>query len=203
MTKPASTDVVDIDEADEFGPAMKLLNSKQRAFVLAMAADPRGNAAEWARAAGYSDKAEGAKVHAHRLLRKAVIEDAIFEVARRNMNTLGPLLAARGMLRIAANERHPEHSKMLLAVADRVGLHPKSEHKVMVEHKDDRGMMELVARLANELGVEARELIGANTTEGEAHRQKLIDVTPTQAKVPVVESDPFEEVASIRLAEPK
>ena len=88
-------------------------------------------------------KGDNHNVAAHRLMRDPKVEAAIFEVARSHMNTFGPLLAAHGMLKIAANEKHPDHSKMILAVADRTGLHPRTEHKVMVEHRDDDRMVEI------------------------------------------------------------
>lgn len=146
----------------ELGPAMRSLTPKQRAFIMAMASDPKGTQADWAKAAGYATTSGSHEVAACRMLRDPRIEAAIFEVARSNLNTFGPMLAARGMLKIAADEKHPGHERMLLAVADRVGLHPKSEHRVTVEHRNDAEMAKLALRLANEIGVRPESLLGAN-----------------------------------------
>jgi hypothetical protein len=204
MTK--QTTGTEISEEVEHGPAMRALTDKQRKFVQAALASPESNPTDWARLAGYKDKGGGAsniRVCAHGLMHDPRIEAAIVEIARSSFTTGGVALAASNLLRIARDQKHPRNYDATIAIMNRVGMHEKSEHVVKVSRPDDQQMLEMVARLANELGVDPSTLIGANTTAGEVHRQKLIDVTPTQAKVPVVESDPFEEVASIRLAEPK
>jgi hypothetical protein len=188
MTKQAA---VTISEESTLGPCMQALAPKQRALVLAMLSDPNGTQADWGRAAGYSDKADGAKVSACRNLQDKKVQAAIYEVARGHLNGAGPILAIQNLLRIAGDPKHAKNFDATLAIADRVGIHAKSEHRIMVEHKDDRQMLELVARLAGELGVDARTLIGSNAAEGEAQRLKLIEATATEVSS---EPDPFAAV---------
>jgi hypothetical protein len=137
-------------DLDTLGPAMRALTEKQRRFVLAMASDPFGNAASWARAAGYSDTKEGAKVRGHHLIHDPRVEEAVREYATSSLGTLGPMLAASGMLRIAKNPRHPKHLRALELIANRVGMHEKTEHKVTVDH-GDRSPEGIERRIANAL----------------------------------------------------
>jgi phage terminase small subunit len=189
MTKQATPPA--ISEESTHGPCMAALTAMQRRFVLAMLADPSGTQGDWGRAAGYSDKADGAKVQACRNLQDTKVQAAIYEVARGHLNGAGPLLAIQNLLRIANDPRHSKNFDATVGILDRVGIHTKSEHRVTVEHKDDREMLALVARLAGELGVDARTLIGANAAEGETHRLKLIEATATEIKAEPEPDDPF------------
>jgi hypothetical protein len=87
------------------GEAMRKLSPKKQAFVLAMAANPFGSAADWAKAAGYSDVAEGAKVRASENLHSEAVQAAVFEVAKQLLWGVGPLPAARGLLDLASNPK--------------------------------------------------------------------------------------------------
>lgn len=161
------------DGAQSYGPAMLALNEKQRLFVLAMAADPFGNPTKWARAAGYSDKSDGAKVRGFHLIHSPAVEEAVLEYARGQLNTLGPILATFGMLRIARNPRHPKHLKAIDMLANRVGLHETTEHRVIVNHTDKtgEGVMERIRLAAEKLGVDPSVLLGENV----ASPMKLIE----------------------------
>lgn len=65
-----------------------------------------GNGAAAARQAGYSDKAEGAKVCAHRLLARQDVLDALGELGRRYLYSLQPKALVRlGGLLDSDNER--------------------------------------------------------------------------------------------------
>lgn len=143
---------------------MMALNERQRLFVLAMAANPFGNPTKWARAAGYSDHKEGAKVRAFHLMHSPKVEAAVMEFAAGQLNTLGPILATFGMLRIARNPKHPKHLRAIEMVANRVGFHEKTEHKVTVDHRDQTGtaVIERIKAAAAKLGVDPAVLLGAN-----------------------------------------
>jgi phage terminase small subunit len=104
------------------GPAMQRLNEMQRRFVLAMAADPLGSQWEWAVAAGYSDKSGAAKVRAHHLLQSHDVQAAILEVAKRLLGTVGPMIATKTLLRIAADPDHKENLRAAEFIASRAGL---------------------------------------------------------------------------------
>jgi hypothetical protein len=161
-------------------PSMRGLTPLQRRFVLAQAADPFGTQADWARAAGYSDASEGAKVIGCNLMRSVRIQTATAEVARYTLGFEGPHLAAAGLLRIARNEDHPQHLKALELILDRVGMHAQSEHRVQVEHTDRTGKA-LEARLraaALELGIDVSQFLGVNSQTG----QKLIEAQAVEVK---------------------
>lgn len=151
-----------MDDLVELGPAMRALTERQRKFVLAMAVNPYGNAAAWARAAGYSDVKEGAKVRGHHLMHSPAVEAAVLEVAQGMMNTAGPILAAAGMLRAAANPRHKRHMQAVEMLANRVGLHEVKEVRVKKTDETGEALMERIRRLAGVLGVDADGLVGAN-----------------------------------------
>jgi hypothetical protein len=163
MTKKSTS--TEIAEDTEHGPAMRGLTERQQNFVMGALADPEGNPTDWARLAGYTDNGKtGIRVLAHRLMRDPRIEAAIVEIARSHFTTGGAALAANNLLRIARDQKHPKHYDATLAIMNRVGMHEKSEHVVKVSRPDDQQMLEMVARLANELGVDPSTLIGANTT---------------------------------------
>jgi hypothetical protein len=158
----------EVEDLSGYGPAMLALGPKPRRFVLAMAADPFGSAASWARAAGYSDTGGAAKVRAHHLLRNPRVEAAVFEVGRSQLFGVGPILASAVLLRTAANPKHPQHLRAAEMIANRVGLHEKTEHHVSVSHTDRTGvvMLERIKELAGVLGVDAAKLLGPNAAPG-------------------------------------
>lgn len=135
------------------GPCMLALTDKRRKFVWAMLSNPYGNHADWAREAGYSDKAGGAKVRAHEVIHDPRVQAAALEVSRATLGTLGPVLAQAGLLKIAANPDHPQHVKALELVANRVGLQEKQQIEVV--HRDLTGdaLIERIAMLKEKLGL--------------------------------------------------
>lgn len=132
---------------------MQALTEKQQGFVLAMAADPFGNPTKWARAAGYRNSEGGMRVKGHTLFHDPRIQTAVQELGSSALKTLGPMLAAAGMLRIARNPKHKQHFKALEAIANRVGMHETTEHKVTVDHKDrsPRGLEQRLTRALDRL----------------------------------------------------
>jgi hypothetical protein len=150
-------------DEEEFGPKMSLLTPKQRQFVMAYLSNPWGNAVDWARAAGYSDSSEAAKVSAHRLLHDPRVMTAAREyAAAHHLDQRGVTMA----ISVLVNELGNSDPKIRLAAAnsilDRGGVSAKTEHKVTVEHS--AGDMERIAlRLAGELGIAPMKLIGGNT----------------------------------------
>jgi hypothetical protein len=166
---------LDFETDRQWGPAMAALTPKQRNYVLAMASDPFGNPTQWARLAGYSDVKEGAKVRGHELSHDPNVDAAVKELSKTALGTLGPFLAAAGLLRIARKPDHPDHFKSLLAIANRVGMNETTEHTVKVEHTDLRGdaLLERIRALAVRLGVDETKLIGGNA---------MIESTATEVK---------------------
>lgn len=152
------------DGTPYYGPAMAELTEKQQAYVLAMLADPFGNPTSWARAAGYSDVKEGAKVRGHYLSHDKRIEAAVQEVARAHLHTYGPLLGIAVAMRIARDESHPKQLMAAQALLNRTGFHETSEHRVTMEHTDRTGaaMARRIRELAEALGLDPAKLLGAN-----------------------------------------
>jgi hypothetical protein len=151
------------DDLQNFGPAMRALTEKQRAFVIAMLTEPFKPAAHWARVAGYTDNGKaGIRVRAHHLVHDERIEAAVAEVCRGTMNILGPVLATQGLIRIARNPKHAKHHWALEKLANRVGFHETTEHKVTVDHGSGGDILQRIRDAASLLGVDPAQLLGAN-----------------------------------------
>ena len=84
---------ITITERIELGPAMKRLNDRQRAFVVALCMSGGENRAQAARDAGYSDASGRAKEHAHWLMHNPLVQAAILEYGKgRLAGSLGEAL---------------------------------------------------------------------------------------------------------------
>lgn len=154
---------------EAMGPKMLALREpRQRLFVWWMAnGAPSATAA--ARAAGYSDVKEGAKVRGCLLMQQPAILDALNETAGKTMKSLAPLAITKAK-KILEDERHPYHGRMIETILDRSGHSSKTEHKVTVEHTVDLKELETLARrLAQENGIAPERFIGlgAPVIEGE------------------------------------
>lgn len=146
----------------EFGPAMAALKPLQQRFVLAMASDPFGNGAKWARMAGYSDVKERCKVTAHRLLHSPAIEAAVLEVGQSMLTTVGPILAAHVILRAAADSKNKKQLRAAEMLANRVGLHEVQEVHVTKTDRTGAAMVARIKALAAKHGLDAERLLGGN-----------------------------------------
>ena len=146
---------------------MLALTEKRRKFVWAMLSDPYGTQADWAREAGYSDSSEGCKVRGHQAFQDPKVQAAALEVSRATLGALGPVLAASGLLRIAAKPDHPQHVKALELLANRVGLQEKQQ--IEVTHRDLTGdaLMARIRELAKKHGLDERKLLGMNAVDAE------------------------------------
>ena len=163
------------DPLEQFGPAMAALTEKQRLFVLAMAADPLGNATKWAKAAGYADIDANPRVKGHLNLHNPKVEAAILEVSRSMLATVGPALATAGMIRLARNPKHPAHARAVEMLANRVGLHEVQEIHVKRSDETAEAKVARIRQMAEMLGIDPAQLLGVNVAE---KPQKMIDVTP-------------------------
>lgn len=175
--------VISMDDIDlaNLGPAMRALTPMRRKFVMAMASNPFGNPTEWARQAGYSDVANGAKVQAHHIMHDPRLENAVMEVAKGTLGLMGPLIAVQGLLRIAQDKAHPKNLRALETLANRVGLHESTEHTVKVEHTDRTGeaMVERIKALAERLGADPARLLGSNAA-GDVIEGEFKEVTANE-----------------------
>jgi phage terminase small subunit len=185
MSKPEPS----AGDEPELGPAMRALAPKQRQFVLAMLADPNGTQSGWAQAAGYSTKGDSHAVVGCRMMRDPRIIAAAQEIAKQHLGGNGPVLAVKNLLRIASNEKHPQNLKATEMILNRTGMHEKSEHRVVVEHRNDAEMEELCRRMALEMNIPVEKLIGANQV---APLLKLIEAEAVEVKAEP--DDPFAAV---------
>lgn len=128
-----------------FGPKVQALRDRERRFVWAYLLNSMtevgANGAQSARDAGYSDVADGAKVRAHHLLHRADVQDAIQELAARELRGLAlPALAALGS--ILKKPEHPDRQKVALSILSRIGLSEQSavnlnvSGEISVNHTD-------------------------------------------------------------------
>lgn len=169
------------DDVEWYGPAMRALTERQQRYVRAMLADPFGNPTRWAREAGYSDVAGGAKVRAHYLAHDSRIEAAVQEVARTALNGRGPLLGLAVVMRAAANPKDKNHFKAGVALLNRTGFHETTEHLMNVRHTDQtgEGMVARIKELASALGVDPAVLLGVNAAP---EPMKVIEGDAVEAK---------------------
>lgn len=125
-----------IANESDLGPAMRVLNERQRAFVDAMfVLGAEATYADAARSAGYSGDSENAlRVQAHRLAHSEKVQAAMREEAERRCAGLLPIAHA-GMAAIVGNPAHPEHFKAIKHAQALAGLAPTQKHEVI--HKND------------------------------------------------------------------
>ena len=164
-----------MNEAAEFlevlGPAMRALNERQRRFVLAyieQGKDGKPNALRAALAAGYGGgggvNEAALRVQGHRLVYNPLVQAAILELSKKEVNLAAAVIATPVTISIALNEKLSAKDRLRACemLFNRGGMPALSEHKVTVEHVDDGRMLEFADRLAAELGVDRSKLVGAN-----------------------------------------
>jgi hypothetical protein len=149
--------------AEAMGPKMEALgDDRRRRFAWLMACGAK-NATVAAREAGYSDKADGAKVRAHGLMHNPEVRAAIEEASRCVLLDLAPM-AIQAAKAILQDPKHSSHARIIETVLDRTGFFAKSEHTVKVEHSlDTKELEDLARRLAAENGIDPKRLLGVNT----------------------------------------
>jgi hypothetical protein len=113
---------------DALGPKMLACRERERLFVWAYVLNG-GNGAAAARAAGYSDSGEAAKVRAHDLLHRERVLDAIHEVSWKSLRGLAGLATLKAR-RILEADRHPDQAKIIAGVWSRAGFAEKTAHEV-------------------------------------------------------------------------
>jgi hypothetical protein len=169
-----------MSEEITLGPCMMALAPKRRRFVLAMFANPFGTRTDWARDAGYSDKREtkrgGIRVRAWEAYHDPKVQAACLELSRATLGSIGPIVATQGLLRIAADPKHRDHTRALELIANRAGLSEKQE--IEVTHRDLTGdaLIARIRALAQRHGLDAEKLLGLNPP-------KIIEHVPQAAPV--------------------
>lgn len=145
----------------EFGPKMRKLSDRQRAFVMVLVEFPALSGAEAARQAGYSDTADGAKVRACNLLQDKKIVEAMQEQAGKRLWATSLKAAAR-LDQLIDSEDEAVALKAAAAVLDRSALAPMQQININQNITDNTGraVMDRIQRAAAVLGIEPGQLLG-------------------------------------------
>jgi hypothetical protein len=174
---------------------LQALRDRERKFVWAYLINsmtPVGpNGAQAARDAGYSNTKEACKVRAHGLLHRQDVQEAIQELAMRELRGLAlPAIAA--VADILRKPDHPDRQKVALSVLSRLGmgeqqavnLHMQAE--VTINHTD--AALDDLKRLI-ELGVPREKLIETFGYSGFARYEKMLAVREGRALPPMIEGE--------------
>ena len=179
----------------DFGPKVQALRDRERRFVWAYLINSMttvgANGAQSARDAGFSDAAEGAKVRAHHLLHRMDVQEAIQELAARELRGLAlPALAALGS--ILKKPDHPDRQKVALSVLSRIGLGEQQavnfnlHAEVTVNHTD--AALDDLKRLMD-LGVPREKLLETFGFSGLSRYEKMLEHREGRALPPPVVID--------------
>lgn len=144
----------------EFGPKMRVLTVKQRAFVMALVEFPNLSHAEAARMAGYSDKSEGAKVMACNLMQDKKIVEAMQEQAGKRLWAIS-MKAAWRVDQLMDSDDDAVALKAAGMVLDRVGHAPQQNINIHQHVTDNSGkaIMERIHALAAKHGLDPAKLL--------------------------------------------
>lgn len=161
--------------AGYFGPAMRALAPKQRAFVIAYAelggqtganrssVGREGIRSQAARRAGYNGDQDDLRRTAHRLVHDPAIQEAMKEFAFAGVAS--DVIMLTGVLSDIAHGVIPgtasEKLKAVAMIFNRIGLHEKTEHTMKVEHTvtNDEALAK-IRRFAKVLELDPTKLLG-------------------------------------------
>lgn len=167
-------------------PLRDLKDERWRRFVWAYVFNGANGAAA-ARAAGYSDVAEAAKVRAHALLQRDDIGAAIKALCTKYLFSLAPKAILR-LEQLLDDPRHPKHDKAIEMALSRAGHGEKSSVDVRVSgsveiNHTDAALADL--RRLKELGVPREKLIEVFGFSGLPRYEKMLALA--DARVPTIE----------------
>lgn len=170
----------------ELGPRMQACSERERKFVWFYVTNGDGNASQAARDAGYSDPggdSAAIRVQAHVLLHRDRVIAAIEEVGKKAFRgLLAPAIAATQ--RMIANDKHPDHAKVVSSTLARLGLTERTSvdvnvgGEVTVNHTD-QALADLRALLS--LGVPEEKLVEVFGFSGLSRYRKMLAVEDARA----------------------
>lgn len=135
---------ITVPPVEVLGPAMRVLNDRQRMFVCALAVYG-GDQKEAYRCAGYDVKTDAsAQAASSRLANSAPVVEAIKEEALRRLDSAS-MLAVSTLVELAGVKTSDNKVRLNAAnsLLDRIGgFAGKTEHKIII--KDDRTTQELI-----------------------------------------------------------
>lgn len=156
---------VQVPPVEDLGPKMQALNERQRAFVTACLEIGKLDNTRAAALAGYTGDARTLGVTGHRLAHTLAVQEAMHEEAGRRLH--GAKIMAVSELVNIANSSMDEKVKLraIGMILNRTGMHETSEHKVVTrdESKTEAAMIERIEKLAKDLGIDPRTLLGQRT----------------------------------------
>lgn len=120
---------------EDLGPAMLALTPQQRRFVVGWIQSRGKNAAAVARASGYSDIKEGAKVRAFEVLHSPKVMRALHEEAGRRLDGMAAIAVAVLEQNLASSDIKARQAAAD-SILDRTGYPRRSEQAI--EHEDKR-----------------------------------------------------------------
>lgn len=172
----------------ELGVKMQALSQMEREFVWHLVCNG-GNGADAARSAGYSDKAEGAKVRASELRSRQRVIEAIHECAWKLLGGLG-VKAVASLEALVDRPDHPDHFKAVTAVLSRIGFGEKTlvqhQHSGTVEISHTDAALEALAYLKS-MDVPREKLIEQFGHSGLARYEKMIEERDAKRGMKVIE----------------
>jgi phage terminase small subunit len=163
------------------GPAMAVLNERQKKFVMALFDAPRncGSHTFAARVAGYGKPTSSAATFhsmGYQLANDPKIQAAIAETSKQYITILGPV-AVRGLKKVLDNPAHRDFGRAIGIVIDRVSPQQstqtiKVEHDTTTAFKATADVLARIADLAARAGIDLSKL------------PPMIDVTPASKAEP-------------------
>jgi len=149
-------------EVSSLGQAMLACNEAERRFAIAAVMYPLAKDWQIAKAAGYSDRSQGAlRVTAHRLFHSDRVLAAIRECADKEVRS-GGMLAIATIKKIVRNDGHRDQFKAAQWLAGMNGQVVAQTFNVNQNVTDNSGkaLLERIERAAAVLGVDAAQLLG-------------------------------------------
>lgn len=176
-----------------WGPAMSKLNDRQRRFVFAMILPGPGgdlNHTQAAEVAGYSGNRDTLQVTGSRLYHDPRIKAAMLEEGLSRVGAAVPVAVAQ-LVQIA--QTSPKETTKLKAIAmilNRAGMPEITQHNVNVERTESEGeKVERAIRMAKELGLDPKALLGRVGIEIPSQRSNADPSTPPPVENDIVEAD--------------
>lgn len=154
--------------ASEQGPAMRLLTTRQKAFVVALVdLGHWKNHQKAAEIAGYASRGspDSAKVRAAENMRNPKVVAAIQEAVRKRLES-GTALALGVVEEILLDDSAARKDRLKAAelMFDRGGMHATTEHKLSVTREETRAeKIKAIHEYALALGKDPREFLGSLT----------------------------------------
>jgi phage terminase small subunit len=158
---PVTLPTYQIDADARLGPAMAALVPRQQQFVIALV-QTGCSQAKAAELAGYAGGPDTWKAMGWRLAHDSRVQAAMHEEAQKLIRSTS-VMAVKVITAIAEDGKIDPKTRLKAAteLLNRSGLHAMSEQKVTVERQEsDQEKVARAVRLARELGLDPRKLLG-------------------------------------------